>query len=289
MSPATTALAVLRTARPRQWIKNLLVLAAPLAAGVLLEAEVLPRVLAAAGLMILASASIYLINDVADAEADRNHPTKQSRPVASGELSPTVAVASATVFAAGALAGSFGLSNDLGIAVTVYLALQVGYVLGLKHEPVLDLAVVSSGFLLRAIAGGVAADVPLSQWFLIVAAFGSLYMVAGKRYSELQMLGAGAHTRRSLLLYSDSFLRFVWGTAAGITITAYCLWAFEMAPPEGVAWQTISIAPFVIAMLRYGADIDRGAAGEPEEVVLHDRVLLGLAALWLATFALGLS
>src|SRR5690606_7492511 len=174
MTLATTALAVLRTARPRQWIKNLLVLAAPLAAGVLLEAEVLPRVLAAAGLMILASASIYLINDVADAEADRNHPTKQSRPVASGELSPTVAVASATVFAAGALAGSFGLSNDLGIAVTVYLALQVGYVLGLKHEPVLDLAVVSSGFLLRAIAGGVAADVPLSQWFLIVAAFGSL-------------------------------------------------------------------------------------------------------------------
>src|SRR5690606_29037032 len=122
----------------------------------------------------------------------------------------------------------------------------------------LDLAVVSGGFLLRAIAGGVAAEVPLSQWFLIVAAFGSLYMVAGKRYSELHTLGPDALTRRTLSLYSESFLRFVWGTAAGVAITAYCLWAFEIAPPTGLRWQTISIAPFVIAMLRYGADIDRG-------------------------------
>jgi len=288
MSFPTTVRAVLRTARPRQWIKNLLVLVAPLAAGVLTDPAVLARVLTAAGAMILASASIYLFNDVADVEVDRNHPTKSRRPIAAGELPEAVAVGVGVVFALAALAISFAVSGTLGSVVAVYICLQVSYVLGLKHEPVLDLAVVSSGFLLRAVAGGVAAEVPLSRWFLIVAAFGSLYMVAGKRYSELHMLGSEAHTRHSLRLYSDSFLRFVWGTAAGITITAYCLWAFEIAPADGVPWQTISIAPFVVAMLRYGADIDRGAAGEPEEVVLKDRVLLGLAALWLGTFTLGL-
>jgi len=289
MTFPTTARAVLRTSRPRQWIKNLLVLVAPLAAGVLTESDVLVRVLVAAGAMILASSAIYLMKDVADADADRNHPTKRSRPVASGQMRESVAIGTAVVLALAALTVGFSVTSDLGTVIAVYLALQITYVLGLKHEPVLDLAVVSSGFLLRAVAGGVAAQVPLSQWFLIVAAFGSLFMVAGKRYSELHTLGSEALTRRSLMLYSDSFLRFVWGTAAGVAITAYCLWAFEIAPSEGVPWQTISIAPFVIAMLRYGADIDRGAAGEPEDVVLHDRILLGLACIWLATFALGLS
>lgn len=289
MSPVLTARAVLRAARPRQWMKNLLVLAAPLAAGVLAEPDVLAPVLAAAGLMVLASASIYLFNDVVDAEADRNHPTKRLRPVASGELSPVVAVAAGVVAALLSLAGALAMSPELAATITVYLAAQVSYVLGLKHQPVLDLAVVSSGFLLRAVAGGVAAGVPLSQWFLIVAAFGSLYMVAGKRFSELHTVGADALTRRSLAMYSESYLRFVWGTAAGITITAYSLWAFEMAPDSGVPWQAISIFPFVIAMLRYGSDIDRGAAGEPEDVVLRDPVLLTVAAIWLLTFSLGLT
>lgn len=285
---ATTAHAALRATRPRQWIKNLLVFAAPLAAGVLDEPGVLVRVFVAAIVLVLASASVYLFNDVMDAEADRNHPTKRLRPIAAGELPVPVAVVLGVLLATASLAGSLAVSTDLMIVVAVYLGLQISYVLGFKHQPVLDLAVVSGGFLLRAIAGGVAAEVPLSQWFLIVAAFGSLYMVAGKRYSELHTLGPDALTRRTLSLYSESFLRFVWGTAAGVAITAYCLWAFEIAPPTGLRWQTISIAPFVIAMLRYGADIDRGAAGEPEDVVLNDPILLGLAALWLGTFALGL-
>lgn len=289
MSPVTTARAVLRTARPRQWMKNLLVLAAPLAAGVLTDPDVLAPVLAAAALMVLASASIYLFNDVVDAEADRNHPTKRTRPVASGELPAGLAIGAGVVSALLALAGALAMSTELAVTIAVYLAMQVSYVLGLKHQPVLDLAVVSSGFLLRAVAGGVAASVPLSQWFLIVAAFGSLYMVAGKRFSELHTVGADALTRRSLTMYSESYLRFVWGTAAGITITAYSLWAFEMAPASGVPWQAISIFPFVIAMLRYGSDIDRGAAGEPEDVVLRDPVLLGVAAVWLLTFSLGLA
>jgi len=157
--------------------------------------------------MVLASASIYLFNDVVDAEADRNHPTKRTRPVASGELPAGLAIGAGVVSALLALAGALAMSTELAVTIAVYLAMQVSYVLGLKHQPVLDLAVVSSGFLLRAVAGGVAASVPLSQWFLIVAAFGSLYMVAGKRFSELHTVGADALTRRSLTMYSDPFAR----------------------------------------------------------------------------------
>lgn len=287
MTAASTIRALARAVRPRQWIKNLLVFAAPLAAGVLDDADILLRVTFAGALMVLASSAIYLTNDILDADADRAHPTKSHRAIASGALSGTTAGIAAAVLAVGSLAGSTLISTDLMIVIGIYLLLQGAYVLGLKHQPVLDLAVVSAGFLLRAIAGGVAADVPLSQWFLMVAAFGSLYMVAGKRYSELRALGPQSVTRRALALYSESFLRFVWGTAAAVTITAYCLWAFEMSPDTQMGWQTLSVAPFVLAMLRYGADIDRGAAGEPEDVVLRDPVLLTLAIVWIASFVVG--
>jgi decaprenyl-phosphate phosphoribosyltransferase len=153
---------------------------------------------------------------------------------------------------------------------------------------VIDLAVVASGFLLRGIAGGVAAGLAFSQWFLLVAAFGSLFMVAGKRYSELVVVGDEAATRKTLKEYSASYLRFVWSLSAGVACTAYSLWAFDMGRVHtGVPWSTISIAPFVMAILRYAVDVDKGAAGAPEEIVLRDRVLLALGLIWAATTALG--
>jgi decaprenyl-phosphate phosphoribosyltransferase len=134
----------------------------------------------------------------------------------------------------------------------------------------------------------VAAALLLSQWFLLVAAFGSLFMVAGKRYSELVLVGDAAATRKTLKEYSASYLRFVWSLSAGVAVTAYSLWAFEMgADQTGVPWATVSIAPFVLAILRYAVDIDRGAAGAPEEIVLRDRVLLALGALWALTVGIG--
>ena len=128
----------------------------------------------------------------------------------------------------------------------------------------------------------------LSQWFLLVAAFGSLFMVSGKRYSELVVVGDEAATRRTLKEYSASYLRFVWGLSAGVAVTAYSLWAFDMGEGHsGVPWATISIAPFVIGILRYAVDVDKGSAGAPEEIVLGDRVLLVLGLLWTATVAAG--
>lgn len=286
-TPTSTAAAILRSARPRQWAKNLLVIAAPLSGGVIDEPHVIPRVLAAFVSFTLAASAVYLFNDVRDAEADRRHPTKRTRPVASGALSSGLATSAAAALAASSMGIALAVGVELALTMAVYLAVQVLYAMWLKHQPVLDLAIVSAGFLLRAIAGGVATGVELSQWFLLVASFGSLFMVAGKRYSELMSLGEGSGTRRSLETYSESYLRFVWSLAASVTVMAYSLWAFEIRGDSTISWQPISIAPFVLGLMRYAVDIDRGLAGEPEDAVLRDRVLQVLSLVWLATFALG--
>ncbi|MCW2805026.1 MAG: decaprenyl-phosphate phosphoribosyltransferase [Propionibacteriaceae bacterium] len=280
--------AAVRAMRPRQWVKNVLVLAAPLAAGQLLNSTVLAKAALAFVAFCLVSACVYLINDVRDVEEDRMHPRKRLRPIAAGEISSAAALVLAAVTGAAGFAIGFLTSVNLGITLAVYLVLQVIYSVFLKHLPVVDLAMVSSGFLLRAIAGGVATGIPLSQWFLLVASFGSLFMVAGKRYSELKDIGADAGTRRSLGRYSQSYLRFVWMLAAAMVLISYSLWAFENRsdPALGIPWTALSIAPFTLGLLQYALEVDAGAAGEPEDVVLHDHVLQAIGAVWLVLISI---
>jgi len=282
--------APLRAMRPKQWVKNVLVFAAPVAAGAVLRPDVVTNSLLAFVAFCAVSSSVYLVNDVRDVESDRHHPTKRRRPIAAGELSPTVALVVAGVLLAVALAIAFGTSVLLGVVVAFYWVLQLVYSLFAKHAPIIDLAVVASGFLLRAVAGGVASGIPLSQWFLLVASFGSLFMVAGKRYSEMIELGPDAGTRASLERYTPTYLRFVWMMSAALVVMAYSLWAFDLRAAGGqwggIAWAQVSIAPFTLAMLRYAYEIDRGAAGEPEEVVLGDRTLQLLGLLWAIPVAL---
>jgi decaprenyl-phosphate phosphoribosyltransferase len=275
--------------RPRQWIKNLLVFAAPLASGTVLHADVLTATLIAFALFCAASSGVYLINDVRDVEEDRRHPKKRLRPVASGVLPVPLAVTAGIVLlvATPAVAVVVSRPEMVGVLAT-YIVISLAYSFFLKHQPVIDLAIVASGFLLRGVAGGAAAGLPLSQWFLLVAAFGALFMVAGKRYAELVAVGEEAGTRRSLRGYSASYLRFVWSLSAGVSCTAYSLWAFELrAAHHGFPWETISIAPFVLALLRYAVDVDSGKAGSPEDVVLGDRVLLGMGAVWAVLVGIG--
>ena len=282
--------APLRAMRPRQWVKNILVLAAPVAAGSLFQPAVLLNTAWAFVAFCLISASIYLINDVRDVEADRQHPKKRLRPIAAGELSVRTALILAAVTLVAALVVGFLVNPLLAVTVAVYWILQVGYSLFLKNEPIIDLAMVAAGFLLRAVAGGVASGIELSQWFLLVASFGSLFMVAGKRYSEIVELGPDAGTRASLARYSDSYLRFVWTMACTAVIMSYSLWAFEQSGDVewlGLPWHAFSIAPFTLALMRYAYVIDRGDAGEPEDVVLKDRVLQVLGVAWVIPVAIG--
>ena len=278
---------VVRTARPRQWLKNVLVFAAPFAAGRIGEGPVLRAALVAFVAFCLAASAIYLINDAKDADADRAHPTKRNRPIAAGIVPVPLAASVAVVLLLAALGVALLQNWQLAIVIGVYEAVQLGYCFGLKHEPVIDLCIVASGFLLRAIAGGVAATIPLSEWFLLATAFGSLFMVSGKRYAEIRLYEAtGAQIRSSLRKYSASYLRFVWATSVAIVITTYSLWAFDLQQQSRSVWSVISIVPFVMALLRYAVDVDSGKAGEPEEIVLHDRVLQILGVAWVASVAL---
>jgi decaprenyl-phosphate phosphoribosyltransferase len=280
---------IVRALRPRQWVKNGLVLAAPLAAGEIFNPDVLGPTAVAFVLFCLASSGIYVINDLRDIDEDRRHPRKRFRAIPAGVVPIPLAVVMAVVLLVVSVGGAIVLTRpQLAGVIGSYVVISICYSFFLKNQPVIDLAVVASGFLLRGVAGGVAAGLELSQWFLLVAAFGSLFMVAGKRYSELIVMGDAAATRRTLKEYSPSYLRFVWSLSAGVACTAYSLWAFEMAETQdGVPWATISIAPFVLGVLRYARDVDKGAAGAPEEIVLGDRVLLVLGALWAVTVGLG--
>ena len=279
--------------RPRQWLKNVLVFAAPLAAGSIFEPDVLVPSLIAFVAFCLISSSTYIINDLRDVAADQQHPTKRARPIPAGQLPRTAAIIEAVVLAVLAIAISAAARPELVAVVVVYFVFTLAYSMFLKHEPVIELALLAMGFLLRAIAGGVASNLPISQWFLIVAGFGSLFMAAGKRASELQSAnaagdGTAATQRKSLAGYTPGYLRFVWGTAAAVTISAYCLWAFDVASqPASFPWAEWSIVPFVLAILRYAVVIDNGAGEAPEDAVLRDRVLLLLGLAWIILFGLG--
>lgn len=280
--PKSLANGIVKAMRPRQWVKNVLVLAAPIAAGTATQGDVLLPVALAFVVFCLAASGIYLVNDAMDVEADRAHPTKRFRPIAAGVLP----VKTAYLMSLGLITTSIGLSFianwQLAVTMAVYIGIQLAYCFGLKHQAVLDICIVSSGFLLRAIAGGVAAEIALSQWFLLVMAFGSLFMAAGKRYAELQLAErTGAKIRKSLESYTTTYLRFVWTLSATAVVLCYGLWAFGEDAVKETNWYAISMVPFTIAILRYAVDVDGGEAGEPEEIALGDRVLQLLAIAWI--------
>lgn len=289
--PSSLAEGLIKAIRPRQWVKNGLVVAAPLADGSIGQGDILLSVAIAFVVFCLAASGIYLVNDARDVEADRAHPTKQFRPIAAGVVPVSLAYFLSVAFFAAAIGISLLASTGLAVVVIVYIVIQLAYCFGLKHQAVLDIFIVSSGFLLRAVAGGIAAGIPLSQWFLLVAAFGSLFMAAGKRYAELRIAEeTGAKIRKALENYTSTYLRFVWTLSATAVIIFYGLWAFEQdaggpGAPRGegstLGLFVLSMIPFTIAILRYAVDIDGGHAGEPEEIALGDRVLQFLAVAWI--------
>ncbi|AZM60434.1 MULTISPECIES: decaprenyl-phosphate phosphoribosyltransferase [unclassified Streptomyces] len=285
---------LLRTARPKQWVKNVLVIAAPAAAGELFSARALTRLALVFVLFTACAAAVYLVNDARDAEADRAHPTKCRRPVAAGQVPVPVAYAAGITLGVLAPAVAVRLCPpEVAALLTAYLGMQLAYCLSLKHVLVVDLVVVTTGFVMRAVAGGLALGIPLSRWFLITTGFGALFMVAAKRYSEaVQLAGAEGATRPLLTEYTTGYLRFVWQLAAGVAVLGYCLWALgeSGAPHTGVLpWRELSVVAFVLAVLRYAVFADRGSAGEPEDVVLGDRALALIGVLWVAMYALAVA
>jgi decaprenyl-phosphate phosphoribosyltransferase len=277
---------LVRLARPKQWLKNILVFVAPGAAGVLLHPGPLLRTLLAFVVFCLAASGTYYINDARDVAADRVHARKRFRPVASGQVSVRTAYTGGVLLIALALGLSMLAGWQLLVTVAAYVGLTTAYSLWLKHEPVVDLVGVAAGFVLRALAGATATHISVSSWFLIVASLGSLFMVAGKREAELRNAGDEV-TRSTLQRYSMQFLNYVQAAATGALLVSYCMWAFDVHTGGVRLLFGLSIVPFAVGVLRYAMLVDIGRGEEPEEAVLSDRVLLACGLLLALLLGIG--
>jgi decaprenyl-phosphate phosphoribosyltransferase len=264
-----------------------LVFAAPGAAGVLSHPHVAGKVILTFVSFCMLSSATYLLNDVHDRAEDRRNPRKRGRPIASGEVSVRLAVATAVALVAGGLGLAAAVRPELAGVGAGYLALTGCYTLWWRSVAVADIAAVAGGFVIRALAGGVATSVPVSRWFVLVTSFGALFLVAGKRYAELREAEEGGVQRASLRVYSTEYLRLVVGVTAAVTITSYCLWAFQRPHTDQLSWFELTIIPFVLWLLRYALLLDRGDGHAPEELVLGDSFLLSMTGVWVALFVVG--
>ena len=281
---------LLKEARPKQWAKNILVFAAPGAAGVLNEWASLWQTLVCFVALSLTASGTYFWNDILDVEADRVHPTKCRRPIAAGLVKINTARIVGTLLLVVGIAVGFIPDWRCGVAVVVYAILTVCYSKVLKHQPVLDLLAVAGGFVIRAIAGAEATAVEMSTWFLLCASFGALFIVTGKRYAEMKELGEGnGSTRSTLMAYSLDYLRMVLAISLGATLVAYCTWAFATKEISGSSWPSyeLSIIPMLAALMRYLLALEQGRGGAPEEVFASDRTLQILGLIWVIIFGLG--
>ena len=259
-----------RTARPKQWLKNVLVFAAPGAAGVLDEGNNLALTLLAFVSFCFAASGIYVWNDLLDVEADRRHPTKRHRAIAAGELSVGAARVAGIVLpiVALGLAALTGRWQTVAVVGT-YIVITIAYTLRLKHVPVVDVVTVAAGFVL-------------------CITFGSLFIVVGKRYAELNELGGDAQTRATLEVYSIGYLRMLLSVSLAGVLISYCVWAFETSAASSSDWPfyELSIVPMLMALMRYLLVLDQGQGAAPEEVFTSDRLLLLLGFCWIVVYGL---
>jgi decaprenyl-phosphate phosphoribosyltransferase len=283
------AISVLRTARPRQWPKNLLVFAAPLAAGTWGRPHGLLYALVAAAAFGCASVAVYFVNDVADAERDRQHPRKRYRPIAADNLPKSHALVIGAVCAAAGLAAGLAVSVPLlTAAVGGYMGMSFLYSFVLKNIPVVELLFVASGFLLRVLGGAAATHVPPSGWFLLVCSLGALGVATAKRYTELAGLGQAAIQHRPVLRWYTPVALMVtqWVIGAGL-IAAYLAWAAgERHSAQG--WHILSAVPLTAALVRFGVLTARHTTAPVEDLLMRDGLMLTCELSWLALFVTGL-
>lgn len=274
-SPLRAAVAALR---PRQWTKNLLLLAGIVFAAQIGDAGRWVAALTALAAYCAASSAAYLANDVLDAEADRAHPVKRRRPIARGELAPRTALvlAGALALVAAVLAGLLGTASLAALAG--FVALQLAYSLRLKHVMLIDVLAIAGLFVLRAAAGAIAVDVRISPWLLVCTGLLALFLALGKRRGELVLVDAESTPGRAVLQgYSLPLVDQLLAAAAAATIGAYAVYTFTAHSPALV----VTIPPVVFGLFRYLLLLHRyGAGEEPEQVLVTDRPILAAVAVW---------
>jgi decaprenyl-phosphate phosphoribosyltransferase len=290
--PAAAGLivAAIQAVRPRQWPKNLLVFAAPLAGATLGRDNGFGYALLAFAAFTAASSAVYVINDILDVQRDRLHPTKRRRPIASGRLPRRAALTlAAACLGVSALTVVLIGEPTLGAVIGAYIVVSFLYSLTLKHIPVIELTVVASGFVLRALGGAVATHVPPSGWFLTVCSLGAVMVAIGKRYTELSSLGADAIAHRPVMRwYSLARLRAGQRAASAVMLAAYLFWALSEHDAWMRGWHVASVVPLALALIRFDR-LTGLAEGRPiEDLIIRDPMMICCELTWLTMFTVGL-
>lgn len=281
---------ILKSLRPKQWIKNFFIFAALLFSRNLFNGPLLLKTIAAFVAFCLASSAHYIFNDLRDLEEDRRHPIKCQRPLASGRLKKSPAIAALVLIGTAGLALSAAIDLPFLVIVVAYLVLQTAYSIWLKHVVILDVFVVAAGFVIRVIAGGLAIRVQLSSWLLVCTILLSLFLAMGKRRHELVLLGANATTHRPILReYNIYLLDQMISVVTASTLVAYCLYTIsEETVAKFGTRNLLFTVPFVLyGIFRYLYLIHQKAeGGTPEALIIQDKPLLVDILLWIMAAAL---
>jgi 4-hydroxybenzoate polyprenyltransferase len=290
------ALHILRSLRPAQWSKNLLVFAGLLFGAAdrrsglhLVDAVAVLAAISAFAVFCVMSGVVYLINDLADRESDRQHPLKAQRPIASGALPVPIAAWSALTLGAGGLAAAYAIGPAFAAVAVAYLVLQILYSLQLKHIVIIDVLTLAVGFVLRAVGGAVAVHVEISQWLLVCTILLALFIALAKRRHELVLLAGDAATHRPILgEYSAYLLDQMIGVVTASTLISYVFYSIspETQAKFGTAWLGLTIPFPLYGIFRYLYLVhQREGGGSPADLLLTDRPLLACVALWALTVA----
>ena len=280
----TPAIGLLRSLRPSQWTKNLIIFAGLIFGQRLLDTSAVLTSVAAFGVFCALSGVVYLVNDVADRHADRLHPRKRHRPIASGAVPVPLALATALILGAGALVGAFLLRFEFGLVATTYVLLLGLYSGPLKHVVIIDVLTIAIGFVLRAAAGAIVIEVEIGHWLLIVTLLLALFLALSKRRHELVLLAEGATSHRRILQeYSPYLLDQMISVVTASTLVAY---AFSTVSPEVIQkFGTDKLGltfPFPLyGIFRYLYLVhQKEGGGSPSDMLLNDKPLLACVALW---------
>lgn len=276
-----------------QWVKNGLVFVAPAAAGTMLHHDVLLNSIVAFASFSGVASAIYLVNDIRDVDDDRQHPTKRSRAIASGQLTLGVARSLAFVFLALGLSLPMVLDNPAGfyLIIVIYVVESLVYIAGIKRVPIVEMVFVAGGFFLRAYGGAAASHIPVSEWFLVVISFGALFLVIGKRSAEIRHVGT--YSRAVLTEYTTEFLHSALTLSATVVVTAYCLWAFDTSSTglsnvhHLVVPLRLTVVPVVMAILFIIRGAESPEGERPEDLVLRNRTVQILGLSWIVLALIG--
>ena len=289
-SERSLALNLLVSLRPSQWAKNLLIFAGVLFGMRLFDVTAVARAGAAFGIFCLLSGVVYLINDIADRDSDREHPLKARRPIASGALSVTAALTSAIVLGSFALAGALALGWTFFVVAAGYVALLALYSGTLKHIVIIDVLTIAAGFVLRAVAGAVAVNVSISHWLLVCTILLALFISLAKRRHELVLLADGAVSHRPILgEYSPYLLDQMIAVVTASTLIAYVFYTIspETEQKFGTPWLGLTVPFPLYGIFRYLYLVhQREGGGSPADLLLTDRPLLVCVTLWAVSVAL---